>query len=116
MRVGPDGALWFAEQYGNKIGRVTTAGAFTEYPLRRLPNRALLPRGALRKVSVDEGSDLSLYSALLSSMMRYKCIALRESFMATHDVLLSSFGRAMFLSRSLRAAHLFFLHQFLCST
>jgi streptogramin lyase len=30
---GPDGALWFTEYYGNKIGRVTTAGVFTEFPI-----------------------------------------------------------------------------------
>jgi streptogramin lyase len=31
--VGPDGALWFAEDGGLAIGRLTTAGAYTEYPL-----------------------------------------------------------------------------------
>src|SRR5262249_13127838 len=31
--VGPDGALWFAEPGINAIGRITTAGAITEYPL-----------------------------------------------------------------------------------
>jgi streptogramin lyase len=30
---GPDGALWFTEMAGNRIGRVTTAGVFTEYPI-----------------------------------------------------------------------------------
>ena len=29
--AGPDGALWFTESLGNKIGRITTAGKFTEY-------------------------------------------------------------------------------------
>ena len=33
ITTGPDGALWFAENNGNKIGRVTTSGAFTEYTL-----------------------------------------------------------------------------------
>ena len=28
---GPDGALWFPEFGGNKIGRITAAGTFTEY-------------------------------------------------------------------------------------
>jgi virginiamycin B lyase len=28
---GPDGALWFTEAVGNKIGRITTAGVFSEY-------------------------------------------------------------------------------------
>ena len=32
---GPDGNLWFTEESGaNKIGKVTTSGAFTEYLIR----------------------------------------------------------------------------------
>jgi virginiamycin B lyase len=31
--AGPDGALWFTEAQGNKIGRVTTGGSFIEYAL-----------------------------------------------------------------------------------
>jgi virginiamycin B lyase len=30
---GPDGALWFVEQTGNNIGRITTTGAITEIPV-----------------------------------------------------------------------------------
>jgi virginiamycin B lyase len=30
---GSDGALWFAEGQAHQIGRITTAGAFTEYPV-----------------------------------------------------------------------------------
>jgi len=33
ITAGPDGALWFTEDYGNKIGRITTAGVITEYPV-----------------------------------------------------------------------------------
>ena len=33
---GPDGALWFTEYGGNKIGRITTAGSITEYPVSPL--------------------------------------------------------------------------------
>src|ERR1700722_955905 len=33
IALGPDGALWFTETAGNKIGRITTAGAVTEYPV-----------------------------------------------------------------------------------
>jgi streptogramin lyase len=33
LAVGPDGALWFGELFGNKIGRITVDGAITEYPL-----------------------------------------------------------------------------------
>ena len=30
ITTGPDGALWFTENGGNKIGRITTAGVITE--------------------------------------------------------------------------------------
>ena len=33
MVSGPDGALWFTENGNNQIGRITTAGDFTEYPI-----------------------------------------------------------------------------------
>jgi streptogramin lyase len=31
ITAGPDGALWFTEGAGNKIGRITTAGAISEF-------------------------------------------------------------------------------------
>jgi virginiamycin B lyase len=31
--TGPDGALWFTENGGNKIGRITTDGSLTEFPI-----------------------------------------------------------------------------------
>ena len=33
IAAGPDGALWFTEYSAGKIGRVTTTGSFTEFPL-----------------------------------------------------------------------------------
>jgi len=44
ITAGPDGALWFTENGGNKIGRITTAGAVTEYtvPTGISPTSALL--------------------------------------------------------------------------
>src|SRR5262245_51527619 len=30
ITVGPDGALWFAEQSRGKLGRITTSGTITE--------------------------------------------------------------------------------------
>jgi virginiamycin B lyase len=33
VTTGPDGALWFTEESGNAIGRVTTSGDFTQYSL-----------------------------------------------------------------------------------
>ena len=52
IAVGSDGALWFTENARSKIGRITTAGAFTEYtllnPNHYLPNAiAAGPDGAL---------------------------------------------------------------------
>src|SRR5262249_32055349 len=37
ITAGPDGALWFTEFSGDKIGRISTAGVITEFPLP--PNR-----------------------------------------------------------------------------
>ena len=31
ITVGPDGALWFTENAGNRIGRISTNGEITEY-------------------------------------------------------------------------------------
>jgi hypothetical protein len=33
ITAGPDGALWFTEAYGSRIGRITVGGAIIEYPL-----------------------------------------------------------------------------------
>lgn len=41
IETGPDGALWFTERGSGKIGRITTAGVFTE-PIR-LHGRARFP-------------------------------------------------------------------------
>jgi|ERR1035438_2646361 streptogramin lyase len=45
IAAGPDGALWFTEAYGNKIGRITAAGAIVEYPL---PTFNSVPEGLRR--------------------------------------------------------------------
>lgn len=34
IAAGPDGALWFTERDAHAIGRITTGGAITEFPLR----------------------------------------------------------------------------------
>jgi len=51
ITAGPDGAVWFTEYNGNKIGRITTSGGITEYPIptpSSLPaNIAAGPDGAL---------------------------------------------------------------------
>jgi streptogramin lyase len=33
IAAGPDGALWFTEYNGNKIGRITTTGTITEFTI-----------------------------------------------------------------------------------
>ena len=49
--AGPDGALWFTEIAGNRIGRITVDGEITEYDLptpNALPNEIELgPNGTL---------------------------------------------------------------------
>ncbi len=33
ITLGPDGAMWFTERNSSKVGRITTAGVITEYPV-----------------------------------------------------------------------------------
>jgi streptogramin lyase len=33
IALGPDGAMWFTERNSSKVGRITTAGVITEYPV-----------------------------------------------------------------------------------
>jgi virginiamycin B lyase len=42
ITAGPDGAMWFAEEIGNKIGRITASGAITEF---NLPTPSAYPEG-----------------------------------------------------------------------
>src|SRR4029450_2533598 len=55
---GPDGALWCTEVVANKIGRVTTAGSFTEFPV---PGPAAPPgcRCSLRGIAAGPDGALS---------------------------------------------------------
>jgi streptogramin lyase len=50
--AGPDGNLWFAEETGNNIGRITPAGVITEFPV---PTSASQPQG------ITAGSDGNLW-------------------------------------------------------
>jgi virginiamycin B lyase len=78
ITVGPDGALWFTESFGFKIGRITTSGQITEYtlpPQLREPQviatgpdgalwfTAALPNNALGSVigRVTTGGDFTWY-------------------------------------------------------
>jgi virginiamycin B lyase len=55
ITAGPDGALWFTEYFGNKIGRITTAGDITEYPL------PIDPGGVSQLMSITAGPDGALW-------------------------------------------------------
>ena len=52
ITTGPDGNLWFTEQTGNKIGRITPAGVITEFTI---PDANALP------VGIAAGSDGRLW-------------------------------------------------------
>jgi virginiamycin B lyase len=52
IAAGADGALWFTEAGGNKVGRITTAGRISEYAV---PTPSSEPRG------IVAGSDGALW-------------------------------------------------------
>jgi streptogramin lyase len=56
LAVASDGNIWFAEETGNRIGRLTLAGVLAEFPL---PNPGSLPHGvtmAADGVLITEGA------------------------------------------------------------
>jgi streptogramin lyase/Tol biopolymer transport system component len=57
ITAGPDGNLWFTEQNGNRIGRITPAGVITEFPV-------LTPGSFPRGITV--GPDGNLWFAAAS--------------------------------------------------
>ncbi len=61
---GPDGALWFTERSCNQIGRITTSGAITEYPLPACTNGCnLFAPGGPSPVGIAAGPDGALWFA-----------------------------------------------------
>ena len=52
IAVGPDGALWFTSWAGNRIGRITTYGAVTEY---------VIPTANSGPIGITAGSDGALW-------------------------------------------------------
>src|SRR5207244_2869658 len=56
----PDGSLWFTENTGNRIGRITTAGAITEQPL---------PFAAAGAEEITTGPDRNLWFAEASGKL-----------------------------------------------
>jgi len=55
ITAGPDGALWFTEYFGNKIGRITTAGVVTEYSV------PMAAGGVSQLTSITAGPDGDLW-------------------------------------------------------
>jgi streptogramin lyase len=55
---GPDGALWFTEYSGDRIGRITTSGVITEYPV---------PTSGSEPVWIAAGPDGALWFVELSA-------------------------------------------------
>jgi streptogramin lyase len=54
LAAGPDGALWFTETTGGRVGRITTSGTISEFPLA----------GGAQPYGIDAGPDGNLWVAL----------------------------------------------------
>jgi streptogramin lyase len=52
ITAGPDGNLWFTEERGNQIGRITPAGTVTEFPI---------PNGNSQPAGITAGPDGNLW-------------------------------------------------------
>jgi hypothetical protein len=52
ITAGPDGNLWFTEEFGNKIGRITPDGVITEFPI---------PTPGSRPVGIATGPDGNIW-------------------------------------------------------
>ena len=57
LAAGPDGALWFTQQNGNRIGRIDTAGVITEFTL---------PTAGSAPLDITAGPDGALWFTQLS--------------------------------------------------
>jgi streptogramin lyase len=57
ITAGPDGNLWFTEEAGNQIGRITPSGSITEFPL---PTKCGLS-GGCEPWSITTGPDGNLW-------------------------------------------------------
>jgi virginiamycin B lyase len=57
IAAGPDGALWFTEPNANQIGRITTAGVVTEFPLPA----SGIPAAPSRPAGIVTGPDGALW-------------------------------------------------------
>src|SRR5205814_275274 len=53
IAAGPDGSMWFTEYDGNEIGRITTRGAITEYPIPTAYNYNRIGRTTMEGVTTE---------------------------------------------------------------
>lgn len=63
---GPDGAMWFVDLCGNFIGRITTDGAITEYPVPKERELSAWKKGGVNgqaPASITVGPDGNLWVA-----------------------------------------------------
>jgi hypothetical protein len=59
VTAGPDGNVWFTEEAGNRIGRITPSGTITEFPI---------PTANSQPVQIVTGSDGNLWFAEQDSL------------------------------------------------
>ncbi len=57
ITAGPDGNVWFTELDGNRIGRITTTGSFTEF---KIPSTCGYPDGC-GPIGITSGPDGNLW-------------------------------------------------------
>jgi streptogramin lyase len=81
IAAGPDGALWFTEQNGDRIGRITTAGRLTETavptPGSFASGIAAGPDGGMW--FTEQGTDkIGRVTALTEAAARKACVAERR--------------------------------------
>src|ERR1700730_2360158 len=69
ITLGSDGAFWFVEEPGANVGRVTTTGVFTEYPIPNDPGN-LLTQYANQMITVGFYGAVWLTTKLLPSVTR----------------------------------------------
>jgi virginiamycin B lyase len=86
--AGSDGALWFTEKSANKVGRITTAGQVTEYPIPNLAS-GLSDTGPTQIVS--SGGALWFLTDIGESVYR----------MATSGIFTRVFGDSFYVAANL---------------
>jgi virginiamycin B lyase len=65
--VGPDGNMWFTEFTAHKIGKITTSGVITEYPI---PNHAIGSSFETGATGITTGPDGNLWYAHVNKVAK----------------------------------------------